>query len=145
MNEPVVRLIAIRLIAVQLAVVLVAAAAMPALAQPTLWRCGPDGRAFSDRPCPDGRTLTIAETSPTPAARAEAHAVAARERVALRMLTEQRLARQADAVTVPAGITVGSTTRVAVAEPPRAAVRRARTAGPLAPDGGRSRHDARRR
>ena len=26
-------------------------------AGPTVWRCGPDGKTYSDTPCPGGRTL----------------------------------------------------------------------------------------
>ncbi len=30
----------------------------------TVWRCGPDGRSFSDTPCTEGRALPLAETRP---------------------------------------------------------------------------------
>ncbi len=50
----------------------------------TVWRCGPDGRSYSDTPCNDGRVLAAADT------RSDAQVQAARD-VALR---ESRLAEQ---------------------------------------------------
>ncbi|MEO7244131.1 MAG: hypothetical protein ABIX12_03165, partial [Rubrivivax sp.] len=43
-------------------------------AERSLWRCGADGRSFSDRPCSSGQALAIATTAPSAAALAEAHA-----------------------------------------------------------------------
>ena len=38
---------------------------LPALAQAqAIWRCGPDGRSFSDTPCAEGRVLAVADTRP---------------------------------------------------------------------------------
>ena len=68
---------------------------LPASAQ-SLWRCGPDGRTFTDRPCADGQALTGA-AAPSLQAAAEAQAVAARERAALRTLAAERQARHAQA------------------------------------------------
>lgn len=71
-----------------------------------LWRCGADGRTFSDRPCADGAPLVIGRR-PQPEAVAEARAVAAREREALRQLAHERRERHADAARAglgPAGI-----------------------------------------
>lgn len=45
----------------------------------TIWRCGPDGRAFSDRPCSGGQTLP-ALRMPTAEDVREAERVAGRER-----------------------------------------------------------------
>jgi Domain of unknown function (DUF4124) len=51
-------------------------AALPLLAQAqTIWRCGPDGRSFSDTPCAEGQALAVADTRPSQdvaAARAQA-------------------------------------------------------------------------
>lgn len=59
-----------------------------------LWRCGPDGRTFTDRPCADGEP--IARVAPPSAqARAEAQAVAQREQLALQHLVAERRAREA--------------------------------------------------
>ena len=30
----------------------------------TVWRCGPDGRSYSDAPCRDGRALEVAQARP---------------------------------------------------------------------------------
>ena len=47
-------------------VVLWALMALPVLTQAqTIWRCGPDGRSFSDTPCAEGRTLAVADTRPS--------------------------------------------------------------------------------
>ncbi|MEP7282828.1 MAG: hypothetical protein ABI696_12680 [Rubrivivax sp.] len=99
----------------------------------SLWRCGADGRSFSDRPCPSGQALAITTTAPSATALAEAHAVAARERAALHALAAQRHAREADGVTAPSGF---RTTGSAAGHPARAAAplplerRRFRTRAP---------------
>ena len=47
-------------------VLLWALMALPVLTQAqTIWRCGPDGRSFSDTPCAEGRALTVADTRPS--------------------------------------------------------------------------------
>jgi hypothetical protein len=58
-----------------------------------LWRCGPDGRTFTDRPCAEGEAIARA-ASPSARARAEAQAVAAREQLALQRLVAERHARE---------------------------------------------------
>ncbi len=63
----------------------------------TLWRCGPDGRSFSDRPCADGAPLDVGQR-PLPQAVSEARAVAAREREAVQQLAQERRQRHADAM-----------------------------------------------
>ncbi len=56
----------------------------------TIWRCGPDGRSFSDRPCPDGRQQAAAD--PVDRDRvAAAQDIAERERTLARTLEQQRL------------------------------------------------------
>lgn len=59
---------------------LLAASAGIAAAQATVYRCGPDGRTFSEKPCADGggRTMNV-DDSRTAAERDAAHAVAHRE------------------------------------------------------------------
>ncbi|HMQ73356.1 MAG TPA: DUF4124 domain-containing protein, partial [Rubrivivax sp.] len=47
-----------------------------------LWRCGPDGRTFTDRPCAEGEAISR-PPSPSARARPKAQAVAAREQLAL--------------------------------------------------------------
>ncbi len=56
----------------------------------TIWRCGPDGRSFSDRPCADGRVQAAAD--PVDGDRvAAAQDLAERERSLARTLEQQRL------------------------------------------------------
>ena len=62
---------------------LVVLAAGPLNAQ-TVWRCGPEGKTYSDRPCTDGSTVSNADK------RSEAEVRAAREVVA----RDQALARE---------------------------------------------------
>lgn len=74
---------------------LLCALALPSAAQ-TVWRCGADGRTFSDRPCADAQALPLAGTQPSPQDVHEAREVVARERQALQSLAQQRRAREAD-------------------------------------------------
>jgi hypothetical protein len=74
-----------------------AALATPSAAQPTMWRCGPDVRVFTDRPCADGAAVALARR-PTPQALAEARAVSAREREAAERLAQERRRRHAEAL-----------------------------------------------
>lgn len=77
------------------------------LAAQTIWRCGPDARQFQATPCEGGQRVAL-KPGPTPEAVAEAHAVAARERLALQTLSAQRQARERDAIAGPAGISVAT-------------------------------------
>ena len=54
-------------------------AAAPALAAPPIYRCGADGRTYSQVPCPDG-TLIEASDPRTAAQRAEAQRITEAER-----------------------------------------------------------------
>ncbi len=69
----------------------------PALAQ-TVWRCGAEGRIYTDAPCSDGRALAIADTRPADDV-AAAQALARREQALADTLHRQRLQREH----VPAG------------------------------------------
>jgi hypothetical protein len=97
--------------------------AAPASAQ-TIWRCGPDGTRFQDRPCGDGAQLAqLAQGAPPPVdAVREAHAVAQRERLALQALAAERRARDREAVARglgPAGIVPRPEPRVVPAKEKR--------------------------
>lgn len=61
----------------------------------TVWRCGPEGRDYSAQPCPGGRVVAV-DGRVSEAARAEAEAVADRERSALQSLAQERRAREAE-------------------------------------------------
>ncbi len=73
-----------------------------ALAQSqAVWRCGPDGRVFSDAPCADGRL--VATVDPRPAADVKAaREMAQREQRLAERLREERVQR--DAVGPGAGL-----------------------------------------
>ncbi|WP_375137458.1 DUF4124 domain-containing protein [Rubrivivax rivuli] len=63
----------------------------------TVWRCGPDGRSFSDTPCAEGRALAVAETRPAEdlaAARARAeHEIRLAEQLRRERLAEEAAQR----------------------------------------------------
>jgi hypothetical protein len=72
----------------------------------TLWRCGPDGRQFQDRPCTMGQAVTL-QPAPPAAAVQEARQVSQGERLALQTLATERRQREAEAAERglgPAGI-----------------------------------------
>ena len=68
-----------------------------------VWRCGPDGRSFSDTPCKDGRELSLPQTRPA-ADLDSAHAVAQREKALAAQLVHERQQREAVAMAGAAGI-----------------------------------------
>jgi hypothetical protein len=69
-------------------------AALPCIAQaqdtPTVWRCGADGRSYSDTPCVGGRSIEVpAARSPAEVATAQAQAEQ-EKRLAERLLRERQ-------------------------------------------------------
>ena len=93
-----------------LVVILLAAATQLATAQ-AVWRCGADGRQFSDKPCEQGRTLDTLE--PRPASDlAAAKDSALRDKALAAQLVKERQQREAQAPKAAAGI------RMAKAEEP---------------------------
>ena len=66
----------------------------------TVWRCGADGRTYSDRPCAEGRPLQMAELADTRSATEvqAAYDVAAREKRLAEALRRERLERERLAV-----------------------------------------------
>jgi hypothetical protein len=71
---------------------LLAATALDAQGQ-TIYRCGPDGKVYSQVPCAEG-TVMDASDPRTAAQRAEARRVAAQERQAATDLERERVARE---------------------------------------------------
>jgi hypothetical protein len=71
-----------------------AVALTPSQAQ-TVWRCGEDGRSFSDRPCADGQRLQMAAWADRPSAHEVlvAQEVAARQQRLADVLRQERLLR----------------------------------------------------
>lgn len=62
-----------------------------ALAQ-QIWRCGADGRSFSDRPCPQGEAIALA-SGPSRAEMAAARVVAQRDQALAEQLKAERITR----------------------------------------------------
>ena len=50
---------------ITLTLLLAAASALSQAQAQGVWRCGADGRSFSDRPCVDGQPLQMAELADT--------------------------------------------------------------------------------
>ena len=112
-----------RTLSLVLTLLLLAAGVAPAQ---SVWRCGPDGRSYSDTPCADGRAL-LASDRRSDAERAEALAVSTREKQALDTLAAQRRQREADAVARGLGPTaIQRLPDEAAAAPPKPDARAAR-------------------
>jgi len=78
-------------------------AAVPAAQAQTVWRCGPDGRTFSDTPCRDGRALETPASRPVADVNS-AQEMAQRERALADQLVQERQQREAQPVAGAAGI-----------------------------------------
>jgi hypothetical protein len=81
-----------------------------AMAAAPIYRCGPDGNVYSQKPCADGRLIDAADPR-SAAQRAEAGQVAARERKLANDLERERRAQEATRATA-----AGFNTLPAVAE-----------------------------
>ena len=55
-----------------------------------VWRCGPDGRVYSDSPCAQGRVVAVADTRSTTQVQAAQDVVARDRELARRMAQERR-------------------------------------------------------
>lgn len=62
----------------------------------TVYRCGPDGRIYSQTPCSDGREVTV-DDSRSPAQQRAARGVAAQEAKTAQQLADERRQREAAA------------------------------------------------
>jgi hypothetical protein len=69
---------------------------LPAQSQP-IYRCGPEGRSYSQVPCAEGRTVALADDTPSPHQQAAARAVARSEQALGDRMEHERLAREAHA------------------------------------------------
>ena len=67
---------------------------MAAAQAQTVWRCGADGRSYSDQPCAQGRALELPAARPAADVQA-AQELAARDRRLADALTRERLQREA--------------------------------------------------
>lgn len=73
------------------------ACGLPTLAQAQgqhVWRCGPDGRVFSDAPCADGRLVATVDSRPSADVQA-AREMAQREQRLADKLRDERVQREA--------------------------------------------------
>ena len=96
-------------------------------AETAVYRCGPEGRVFSQAPCADGRRIEVEADRPSAAARREAEAVAQREARLAREMAAERVAREQAASRVgAAGI------RHVVLQPREPGVGQATKSGPRA-------------
>ena len=83
---------------------LVLCSAVPAtLHAQTVWRCGGDGRTFTDAPCPQGQAMDVATPRPV-ADLHQAQQLAQREKAWADQLQRERLQREAQQAAGPAGI-----------------------------------------
>ncbi len=80
----------------QMIAALALALPLVAMAQQTVWRCGADGRTYSQTPCAEGRALEALEARPA-ADIAQAQQAAASERQQADRMTRERLAAEAAA------------------------------------------------
>ena len=78
---------------IRLALPLVALLAASSVHAQTIYRCGPDGRTYTQTPCVQGRAMTLDGDTRTEAQRQEAATVAEREQVLGEVLTQDRLSR----------------------------------------------------
>lgn len=69
----------------------------------SVWRCGADGKLFSDKPCEKGRPLEILEARPNTDL-AAAQDTARREKALAAQLAKERQQQEAQAPLAPAGI-----------------------------------------
>ena len=60
-----------------------------------VWRCGPEGRSYSDTPCKDGRALELASNARPAGDVAEAQALARQDAALADRLVRERQAREA--------------------------------------------------
>ena len=78
---------------VLIAVIVLASPLLAAAQNQTVWRCGADGRSYSDQPCSDGRVVAVADTRDLDDV-AAARLVAERERRLAAELRHERLRRE---------------------------------------------------
>lgn len=78
-------------------------AAAPLACAQAVWRCGADGRQFSDKPCEQGRTMDALDARPA-ADVAAAQDAANREKALAAQMVKERQQREAQAPKGAAGI-----------------------------------------
>jgi len=69
----------------------------------TVWRCGADGRSYTDTPCPEGRALAVADARSANEV-AQARAVLARDQRLAQQLVAERREREREALARGSGL-----------------------------------------
>jgi hypothetical protein len=99
----------------------------------TIWRCGSDGRTYSDQPCSEGRALVGTDARSVTEVRA-AHEVVARDQALARELHRQNREAEREALSHGsglAGITAPPPTlKPKVSKPPRSKSKKQPAEGP---------------
>lgn len=86
----------------------------------TVWRCGADGRSYGDSPCPEGRTVVVADAR-SPAEVAQGRAVLAQDQRLVQQLVAERREREREALARGSGLAaIGATEAVRPASKPEA-------------------------
>lgn len=80
----------------------------------TVYRCGPDGRQFSDQPCAEGTALQV-DDSRTPAQQREAAEAAQRDAALAAQMTDERHEREATAAARGSAARIGPVAAAPVA------------------------------
>jgi hypothetical protein len=109
---------------VSLAMLGLLGASLGATAGTTVYRCGPDGRSYSDQPCPQGRAVEVGDER-SAEQRADAERIAQRERALAEAMRRERLALEAARAPVAAAKAGRSKPRPVA----KAAARKPRAAG----------------
>lgn len=78
------------------AIGLLAAGVAGGVAAQAVYRCGPDGRSYSQQPCAEGRVLAVDDDARDADARREGQAAAARQARAAELLAQERRRREAE-------------------------------------------------
>ena len=101
----------------RIAVVLLACWAGASAAQ-TVYRCGPDGRSYSQQPCPEGRRVEAGDAR-TAAQRAQGEAASQRDAKAAESLERQRRAAERAAPPRPVALDAPKAKEVKTATAPK--------------------------
>lgn len=73
---------------------LMLACAVARAAEPSVWRCGTEGRSYSDSPCPGGQLVAVADPR-SELQRAEARDAVRKDQAIARQLVQERQQREA--------------------------------------------------
>lgn len=88
---------------IRLSLTLVLLIAGTAAQAQTVWRCGADGRSYSDSPCPDGRPVAVADAR-SAAEVSQGQAVLAGDRRLAQQLAAERREREREALARGSGL-----------------------------------------